>query len=142
MSSTILVDPTRPSSAKSCPAPSKPLEIEVLAAADIWSIPALIAVALYDHGTRVVAVSAKDTTEKRAASMPREYWFTNCLAKAFSPSGPSIEPWGRGFFIEPLSSSTRAKSIWLDAQVGLGDGGGGGGFGSGGDGGGESSTSG
>jgi len=37
-----------------------------------------------------------------------------------------------GFFIEPLSSSTRAKSIWLDAQGGLGDGGGGDGGGDGG----------
>jgi len=92
----------------------------------IWSIPALISAASYDHGTRVVASVAKDTTEKRAASSPREYRFTSCLAKAFSPPGPSIEPLGRGFFIEPLSSSTRAKSIGV-AQAGLGDGGGGGG---------------
>ena len=93
--------------------------------ADIWSIPALIADALYDHRTRVVAFAAKDTTEKRPASMPREYWVTNCLAKAFSPWVPSMEPWGLGFFIEPLSSSTRAKSISV-AQGSLGGGGGGG----------------
>ena len=64
----ILVTPTRLSSAKSCPAASKPSEIEVLPSADIWSIPALITAALYDHDTRVVASFAKDTTEKRAAS--------------------------------------------------------------------------
>ena len=121
----ILVAPKRPPSVKSCRAASKPSEIEVLPSADIWSIPALISAALYDHGTRVVASAAKDTTEKRAASMPRAYWFTSCLAKAFSPPGPSIEPTGRGFFIEPLSSSTRAKSTGV-AQGGLGEGGGGG----------------
>jgi len=118
-SSTIFVAPTRPSSAKSCCAASKPSEIEVLPSADISSIPALISAALYDHGTRVVAFAAKDTTEKRVASTPREYWFTSCLAKAFIPLGPSIEPSGRGFFIEPLSSSTRTKSIGV-AQGGLG----------------------
>ena len=51
--------------------------------------------------------AAKDTTAKRAAFSPREYWLTSCFAKAFSPPGPSIEPSGGGFFIEPLSSSTR-----------------------------------
>ena len=123
-SSTILVAPTRPPLSKSCRAASKPSETEVLPSADIWSIPALITVALYDHGTRVVAFAAKDTTEKRVASTPREYWLTSCLAKALSPPGPSIEPAGGGFFIEPLSSSTRAKSIGV-AQGGLGGGGGG-----------------
>ena len=120
--------------AKSCRAASRPSEIEVLPSADIWSIPALISAALYDHGTRVVASDAKDTTEKRTASTPRKYWFTSCLAKAFSPLGPSIEPSGKGFFIEPLSSSTRAKSIGV-AQGGLGGGGGGGGVEGGGGGG-------
>ena len=105
-SSTILVAPTRPLCVKSCRTASKPSEIEVLPSADIWSIPAWITVALYDHGTRVVAFAAKDTTEKRAASTPREYWLTSCLAKAFSPPGPSID-----LFIDSLSSSTRAKSI-------------------------------
>ena len=88
------------------------------------SIPASISDASYDHGTRVVAFAAKDTTEKRAASGPRENMCTRSLAKAFSPLGPSIEPLGLGFFIEPLSSITRAKSSWY-AQGGLGDGGGG-----------------
>ena len=88
---------------------------------------------LYDHLTRVVAFSAKDTTEKRAASAPRENMDTSSLAKAFSPLGPSIEPSGRGSFIEPLSSSTRAKSTWY-AQGGLGEGGGGPGEGGGGSG--------
>ena len=130
--STTFVAPTRPSCfpdherSKSCRAASKPSEIEVLPSADIWSIPAWITAALYDHGTRVVAFAAKDTTEKRAAPAPREYWFTSCLAKAFIPTGPSIEPSGTGFFIEPLSSSTRAKSIG-DAQDGLGGSGGSGG---------------
>ena len=133
--STNLVATTRPS-AKSCRAALNPSEIEVLPSADISSIPALISAALYDHGTRVVAFDAKDTTEKRAASTPREYWFTSCLAKAFSPPAPSIEPSGSGFLIEPLSSSTRTKSIGV-AQGGLGEGGakGNGGGGSDGDGG-------
>jgi len=95
------------------------------------SIPASISDASYDHGTRVVAFAAKDTTEKRAASGPRENMCTRSLAKAFSPLGPSIEPLGRGFFIEPLSSITRAKSSWY-AQGGLGEGGGGEGEGGGG----------
>eukprot|EP00964_Phaeocystis_antarctica_P161757 scaffold134300_cov66-Phaeocystis_antarctica.AAC.1 len=56
--------------------------------------------------------------------------FTSFLARAFSPPGPSIEPSGFGFFIEPLSSSTRAKSTGV-AQGGLGGGGGGGGGGAG-----------
>ena len=98
--STILVAPTRPSSAKSCRAASKPSEIEVRPSAVIWSIPALISATSYDHGTRVVASSAKDTTEKRVAFSPRKYWLTSCLAKAFDPPGPSIEPWGSGLFIE------------------------------------------
>ena len=89
-SSTILVAPTRPSSAKSCRALSKPSEIDVLPSAVISSMPTLISVASYDHGTRVIASVAKDTTEKRVAS--REYWLTSCLAKAFSPPVPSIEP--------------------------------------------------
>ena len=128
-SSTILVAFSRPSTwAKSCHAASKPSEIEVLPSAVILSIAALISSALSDHPTRVVAFAAKDTTEKRVASMPREYWLTSFLAKAFNPPAPSIEPSGRGFFIEPLSSSTRAKSIGV-AQAGLGDGGGGGGEG-------------
>ena len=124
MNSTNLATPWRPSSAKSCRAASNASEIEVLPSAVIWSIPALIWAASYDHRTRVVASDAKDTTEKRAASAPREYWFTSSLAKAFSPLGPSIEPWGGGLCIEPLSSSTRMKSIGV-AQGGLGEGGGG-----------------
>jgi hypothetical protein len=104
---------------------SRPSEIEVAPSADISSIPALIVAASYDHGTRVVASVAKDTTEKRVASAPREYWPTSLRAKAFSPGMPDA--------IELLSSSTRAKSISL-AQGGLGDGGGG--DGGGGDGGG------
>jgi hypothetical protein len=135
-SSTTLVAPTRASSAKSCRAASKLSEIEVLPSADIWSIPLLISAALYDHGTRIVAFAAKDTTAKRVASTPREYWATSFLAKAFSPSGPSIEPLGLGFFIEPLSSSTRTKSISV-AQVGLSGLGGGLGEGGGGVGGDE-----
>jgi hypothetical protein len=115
---------------KSCCAASKPSEIEVGPSADIWSIPALITAASYDHGTRVVAFSAKDTTEKRAASAPRKYRFTSSLAKAFSPPGPSMT-----FFTEPLSSSTRAKSIGV-AQGGLGGGGEGDGSGGEGEGGG------
>merc|ERR1719149_120913 len=130
MNSTILVAPWRPSSSKSCRAASKPSEIEVQPPADIWSIPALIWAESCDHATRVVASDAKDTTEKRAASTPRANWFTSSLAKAFSPPGPSIEPTGLGFFIEPLSSSTRTKSIGV--AHGLGDGGGGGGGGAGG----------
>ena len=89
-SSTILVAFTRLSLAKICRTSSKPSEIEVLPSADIWSIPALITAALYDHDTRVVASFAKDTTEKRAASSPRKYAFTSCLAKAFSPPAPSM----------------------------------------------------
>ena len=122
ISSTTLVAPKR-ASAKSSPAASKPPEIEVLPFAFIWSIATSISDASYDHPTRVVAIDAKDTTEKRAFSGPREYWLTSLLAKAFSPLGPSIEPSGLGFFIEPLSSSSRAKSIDV-AQDGL-DGGGG-----------------
>ena len=122
-SSTILVTPKRPPSAKSCRAASKPSEIEVGPSAVIWSIPALISAALYDHGTRVVAFAAKDTTEKRAAYVPRKYWLTSWWAKAFDPLAPSIEPSGGGVFIEPLSSSTRAKSTGV-AQGGLGGGGG------------------
>ena len=124
-SSTILVAFSRPALAKRCRTASKPSEIEVLPSAAMSSIPALITVTSYDHGTRVVALSAKDTTEKRAAYSPREYWLTSWWAKAFDPLAPSKEPSGRGFFIEPLSSSTRAKSIGV-AQVSL-DGGGGGG---------------
>eukprot|EP00964_Phaeocystis_antarctica_P022309 scaffold12374_cov60-Phaeocystis_antarctica.AAC.3 len=142
-SSTILVAPTRgsPSSipSKSCRTASKPSEIEVLPPAVISSIPVLITAASYDHGTRVVASAAKDTTEKRAAFTPSEYWLTSCLAKAFDPLAPSMEPSGLGFFIEPLSSSSSAKSIGV-AQEGMGggrgDGGGGGGGGGGGEGGG------
>ena len=98
-------------SAKSCPAASNASEIEVWPSADIWSMPALMVPVSYDHVTRVVASSEKDTTEKRAASTWRANWFTSSLAKAFSPWGPSIEPpVALGFFIEPLSSSTRMKS--------------------------------
>ena len=127
----ILVAPTRPSSAKSCRTASKPSEIEVLPSADISSIPALITAASYDHDTRVVASAAKDTTEKRAAYSPREYWLTSWWAKAFDPLAPSIELWGLGFSIEPLSSSNSAKSIGV-AQEGVGgegEGSGGGGCG-------------
>ena len=55
-------------------------------------------------------------------------WQTSSLAKALSPSFPSIES-----FIEPLSSSTRAKSIGV-TQIGDlgGDGGCAGGVGAGG----------
>ena len=138
-SSTILAAPTRPSSAKSCCKTSK---IEVLPSAVMSSIPALITAASYDHGTRVVASVAKDTTQKRAAYSPREYWLTSRWAKAFDPLAPSIEPSGKGFFIEPrsLSSSTSTKSISV-AQGGVGggrgDGGGGLGLGGGGEGGGD-----
>ena len=59
--------------------------------------------------------------------MPRAYWLISFLAKAFSPPGPSIVPKGRGCFIEPLSSSSRDKSMFGVAQVGLDGGGGGGG---------------
>eukprot|EP00964_Phaeocystis_antarctica_P132775 scaffold96878_cov45-Phaeocystis_antarctica.AAC.1 len=164
----ILVALGRSASAKSCRVALKPSEIEVRPSADISSIPLLIAAASYDHGTRVVASVAKDTTEKRAASSPRKYsftwvgsgwdrgrdravrardqartglgphglsirlsvvtgaglhlgsiaaWWTSSLAKALSPLAPSMN-----FFIEPLSSSTRAKSIGV-AQGGLGEGG-------------------
>ena len=136
MNSTNLATPWRPSSTKSCRAASNASEIEVFPSAVIWSIPALIWAESCDHATRVVASDAKDTTEKRAASTPRANWFTSSLAKAFSPLGPSIEPSGKGFFIEPLSSSTRAKSIGV-AQGGLGGGGGGVEGGGGGDGDGE-----
>ena len=122
----ILVAFTRPASAKSCRARAMPSEIEVWPSAVISSIPLLISDSLYDHPTRVVAFAAKDTTEKRAASSPRKYWFTSFLAKAFSPPGPSIEPSGRGFFIEPLSSSTKAKSIVAQGGLGGGSGGDGG----------------
>ena len=50
--------------------------------------------------------------------------------------GPFIEPLGRGFSIELLSSITRVKSSWY-AQGGLGEGGGGEGGGGGCDGGGD-----
>ena len=93
---------------------------------DISSIPALISASLYDHGTRVVAFAAKDTTEKRVAFSPRENMCTSSLAKAFTSSGPTS-------LIEPLSSITREKSTWY-AQGGLGEGGGGEGEGGGGDG--------
>ena len=116
---------------------SKPSEIEVLPFADISSIPSLISDVLYDHPTRVVALAAKDTTEKRTANSPTEYWLTSCLAKAFDPLAPSSEPSGRGFFIEPLSSSNRTKSIAHGGGGGDGGGGlGGGGLGGGGEGGG------
>ena len=91
---------------------------------DISSIPALISASLYDHGTRVVAFAAKDTTEKRVAFSPRENMCTSSLAKAFTLSGPTS-------LIEPLSSITREKSTWY-AQGGLGEGGGGEGDGGGG----------
>ena len=123
MNSTNLDTPWRPPS-KSCPAASNPSEIEVLPYAVISSMPALMLAYSYDHDTRIVASDAKDTTEKRAAFTPSANWFTSSLAKALSPPGPSIEPSGVGFFIEPLSSSTRMKSIRV-AQAGLGDGGGG-----------------
>ena len=93
---------------------------------DISSIPALISASLYDHGTRVVAFAAKDTTEKRVAFSPRENMCTSSLAKAFTSSGPTS-------LIEPLSSITREKSTWY-AQGGLGEGGGGEGDGGGGEG--------
>ena len=114
----------RPPSRKSSRASSKPSEIEVGPSGDISSIPALISASLYDHGTRVVAFAAKDTTEKRAASSPRENMCTSSLAKAFTLSGPAS-------LIEPLSSITREKSTWY-AQGGLGEGGGGEGDGGGG----------
>eukprot|EP00964_Phaeocystis_antarctica_P003679 scaffold1976_cov56-Phaeocystis_antarctica.AAC.2 len=131
-SSTTLVALTRSSSAKICCASSKPSEIEVLPfadievlpSADIWSIPSSISVSFIDHGTRIVALSAKDTTEKRAILSPMKKWFTSSLAKAFSPPGPSMTSGGP--FIEPLSSSTRMKSSAV-AQGGMGEGGAGGG---------------
>ena len=124
--STILAAPVRPPSRKSSRASSKPSEIEVGPSGDISSIPALISASLYDHGTRVVAFAAKDTTEKRVAFSPRENMCTSSLAKAFTSSGPTS-------LIEPLSSITREKSTWY-AQGGLGEGGGGEGDGGGGEG--------
>ena len=47
---------------------------------------ALMSAALCDHGTRIVALAAKDTTEKRAASSLRGYRFTSSWAKAFAKS--------------------------------------------------------
>ena len=136
-SSTILVAFSRLSLASipsmSCHTAWKPSEIEVGPSADISSIPSLISDVLYDHPTRVVALAAKDTTEKRTANSPTEYWLTSCLAKAFDPLAPSSEPSGRGFFIEPLSSSNRTKSSAQEVDV-VDDGGGG--SGGGGDGGG------
>ena len=66
---------------------------------------------------------------------------TSWWAKAFDPLAPSIEPSGLGFFIEPLSSSTRAKSIGV-AHGSLGGGGekGGGGDEGGGEAGGDEDT--
>ena len=61
----------RPLVDRSCPAALMPSEIEVWPSADIWSMPALISAASYDHPTRVVASTAKDTTEKRTACTPR-----------------------------------------------------------------------
>eukprot|EP00964_Phaeocystis_antarctica_P093132 scaffold60026_cov55-Phaeocystis_antarctica.AAC.2 len=83
----ILVASSRPPPAKSCRAASKPSEIEVWPCAVIWSIPALITAVLYDHGTRVVASVAKDTTEKRPASSPRKYSFTWVGSSSGSGSG-------------------------------------------------------
>ena len=150
-SSTILVAFSRPSVtliSKRCRTASKPSEIEVLPSASKSSIPSLIWDWLYDHPTRVVALSANDTTEKREPFMLRGVNMSTSLrAKAFTPLGPSSEPTGLGFFIEPLSSSSKAKSIGA-VQFGrgsevhsggglLGDGGGcGGGEGGGGEGGG------
>jgi len=74
---------------KSVFAASKPEESEVSPYADIPSIPASIAAASIDHGTRIVASPAKDTTEKRAADSPRKYWLTSCLAMSLSPFVPS-----------------------------------------------------
>ena len=91
--------------------------------------------ALCDHDTRVVALAAKDTTEKRAASSPREYRFTSSLARAIAASIRLSELLVSVFFIEPLSSIINTKST-RNAQGGLGDGGGGLGEGGGGDGGG------
>jgi hypothetical protein len=45
----------------------KPAEIEVSPSGDIASIAASISPSSVDHATRIVAVSLKDTTEKRAA---------------------------------------------------------------------------
>jgi len=65
-SSTTLVAEPR-ASPRSPPARFKPLEIEVLPSGEIASIAASISASSVDHGTRSVAVSLKDTTEKRAA---------------------------------------------------------------------------
>ena len=74
-SSTILVALVAPGrvAVKSRPAASKPAEIVVpkLLSTCIWSIAALISTCSVDHSMRVVATDAKDTTEKRAASVPR-----------------------------------------------------------------------
>ena len=115
-SSTTLIAFSRvsPSSipSKRCRTASKPSEIEVRPPAVILSIPSLISDSSCDHPTRVVAFAANDTTEKRDAFMPRGNMSTSPLAKAFDPLGPSMEPLGLGLsFIEPLSSSNRAKSI-------------------------------
>ena len=99
---------------KSCRTASKPSEIEVPVSllAVISSIPSLISDSLYDHPTRPVAFAANDTTAKRASFMPRgRKMLTSWWAKAFDPLRPFIEPTGFGSFIEPLSSSRRAKSI-------------------------------
>ena len=97
---------------KRCHTSSKPSEIEVLPFAVMLSIPLSISYLSYDQSTRLVAFSANDTTEKRDAFMPRGNMSTSPLAKAFDPLGPSMEPLGLGLsFIEPLSSSNRAKSI-------------------------------
>ena len=115
-SSTTLVALSRasPSSipSKRCRTASKPSEIEVRPFVLMASIPSLISVSSYDHGTRVVAFAANDTTEKRDAFTPRgRNIVTSFLAKAFDPPGPSKEPSGSGLVIEKLSSSNRAKSI-------------------------------
>ena len=75
-SSAILVAFARAWSAKSCRAMLKPAEIMVPPPATSASMPALISVALVEISTRSVADEAKETTPKRAASMPRGYWLT------------------------------------------------------------------
>ena len=64
-SSTTLVAVSRPPSTSSC-ARFKPAEMEVLPSGEIASIAASISPSSMDHVTRIVAVSLKDTTEKRA----------------------------------------------------------------------------
>ena len=93
-SSTTLVALSRACS-KSSPARFKPAEIEVSPSDKITSIAASILPSSVDHVTRILAVSLKDTTEKRAARLvePIENRSTTSLARAFTPSIALSELW-------------------------------------------------